>query len=577
MLDEAHFERLLHEPSPAEERSPKRMRAAEAQPAIDETYFHRLLHEAPSTENAELLHYGNVGFLENKPDEERDTALPLEQAIVPAPKRRRDYSYVVNREKREEIFDVVRQLWEIHVINGMMHTTKKEHDAALARRPPLHICGVSANCVSTPVHVRVFVPRSQWASKHICIYNLCPLRYREDLHAEENCVWEYSNFYGCVNSGILHHCEKSMAHEPYVGTTTDRLGRVVCLVSGNDLLGEKHVQDHVVQNTGISYYTVQHEGRREERQVLERLNVLRRYLGTSHKLDAPLLNKDQFVSDEEYSLAVFRKELYTALFGKERVEKEVLSNTQIVSALALEASAMQHEDPDGVLYLTQLEMLAHKYQRHCSKYPSLVASFDNVDRIRFVNFYALFCFFIWQYIRRNYNQVMLMQNDQASRQNTKGGVTREMEDAMRNTDDCIQKKQRGDVILENCAMATLRILEAGITDEMFAVFGGHVQLCAIMPQLNGIINYNFVTHANTQTRNTIHQLFVSLVTQNNQPLHELVSIPTITWDDVRELPQVAKQIQGQTTAEWDEVADTKQLREAVERSLIVVNTNGDVQ
>lgn len=532
--------------------------------------FTRLLTAVP-TPGSEVAR-ANEGFLSWKSSGPLEPAKPTPIRRGPPPsehpwKRKFD----MNKETREDLFAAVQQLWDDLVVRGRHNMQPEEIRMLAARKHPFHVCTVTGNCNVLPLHVVVYMPREyvDRDERHVCLPSLCNLAADAAEHNKANIALRYSKFYGCTVSGLLHHCVDAKSHGPTFPLKRMSKTEVTCPISTTMFLDnvvlEQEEEKKGQAGTEISVYAMEHKERRIERRMLESAGLLKsRFMGTALPLATELPSKDQFENECEFALFKSRTMLWRMFFSYERVAEVMCHTVESFTQSLMETSMLKGENTEGILFQGGLDRIAMRYLQKVQPYFPAVNDFDLVDRHRFVNFYALCCFYVWCYVRENWNQVVLYQNEKTTRQtmrNTAAGT----EAPILATDDALQRKQIGEMILPNCTMGLLRIMQADKNTGLHGVFSGHRHLVLLMPVINGIEKFEYMIHSATQAQTCLREFFTQITQAKRAPLETLISYPATTFEEVRALPR---------DAVFNEVADAEMVRRFMESKLIVKPTMG---
>lgn len=482
---------------------------------------------------------------------------------------------------QEEIFKEVKNIWDEVWVRGVLQITPSELAIRQKSKNP-HICKVTPTCDVVKLEVVVYWPPDSekdrtGARKHICLPQICQMRSDATLHEPQFIVWRYHNFYSCPSSGNLHHC---------VGTNGSRCdghgivndeGFWICQISAKEYdpttRNENEVSKSVLSSSEkesdySSIYVVEREARHEEYRAIQKLkDMVGQPLGTSvaicdshgNLLTIPDRPTD-YRNQGEYALAELRVKLWNVFFGRKRVVDEMQKTMDLVLQIMHDIFDEYCRKPLPII--DDLYDIVYFHSKHKTGYMDVVGKWDLVDRLRFVNYYAFYCYCIWQHVISNWRRVVLTQRYAASDLDIHPDAVNMSEDVVRLTDHELGNDNRGGMILDNCALAVLRFMVDAMDKSASSheKFGGHDSLKLIMPPLNALEGYNFVMHAATTTRNLLNDYFSRIQAQSGQTLPSLISMPMVTFEEIRMMPHEVP---------FDQCRDAEMVRARMEKSLVV--------
>lgn len=581
--------------------------------SFDESVFLELLHGVPQTaeqlfeeEIAEAERPLTVAEQEAKLKESRRKAREIEEewkrkqeqnqgfAIVPRvelgppsliPKVVRKIPPIATRlatdvRMQEEVFKEVEEIWYAVFVEGPLQSSRAE----LERRQNskhAHKCTVTPGCNVQKIPIWVFWPTTQEAEmtgarKHICIPAICQFRHDTMLHHPEYIAWKYDRFFACQFSGNIHHCRGTGGFGCNGPLEKNDEGFWICMISqfqysgsfDNDIRKRKQQKSifdsNEVETPYSSIYAVERESRQAEYRMIQQM---RQEVGLPLGTSFPICKNGQLIplpdraaafrNVDEQALAELRHKMWTMFFGKSRAQSEM----QKIVSVILQIMHDIHSEYCGkkLPCIFDLETIVRENYKQMPAYVDVIGNWDLVDKLRFVNYYAFYAFCVWQHVIYNWHNVVLVQRQVDSELDIYPDASNSGKDVVQQTDQEMMVDAKGGMILDNCAPAVLRFMVDNVPNS-HDKFGGHRVLKLLMPPLNVLEQYGFTVHSATSTRNLLDAYFSRIQNQTEQMLPCMVSMPMITFDEVRMLPREEP---------FDQGRDGDMVREVMTKSLVI--------
>lgn len=521
---------------------------------FDPTFFENLLHN-PSSVNDEVQNQ----YSGHAPLTEESTK-DISWAVVPYKRSVHRDAVILQTDLTEQkrVVDIVIAQWYKVYTEGKLKMTRSQIEERQSDPRTRHVC--NAQCNNQKLVVAVYWPPSNvtamtGSKRHVCCAQICELRNDTTLHDAQHIAWKYDRLYGCEFSGVIHHCIKTNSSGCDGQLTRNNEGFNICSISGFEYSGILvHEKTDLLKGSReqsgmeVTHYSMEREVRAVETRIAKRARESTKdVFGTSVPIIATdIPDKNRFANLDEFSLYQLRKTLWELFFGQnQRVEKEMQEKVLMILEIRKDVQTLYNQKRP--VLQSDLNKAVYKHLKKEKPYFAIVSEMDRVIKNRFVNYYAIYCFFIWQYVINHWDRVVAIHlaNDY-QKDVYLSAVGPDTSKEIVVVKD-VTKGNKGDLILINCALATLR----HISDQ-------HQVLKLIMPPLNVIEHYPMTTRSSTFTLNMLKSFFAGL--NKGLFLEQNVSIPTIPWEEIAKMERMEK---------YDEVEEANRIRKMMEESLQV--------
>ena len=544
----------------------KRICAQKKMTDFDESFFNNLLHGVPASEQEQKLidqKYSGFAPITEQVAQKHNWQITSFKRIL----HKEAQSLPRNLDEQKKIIDNIIEQWYTIYVHGMLGYTRDQLNALQKDPATRHTCTQSIPCGVQQLNVQVFWPPDEienitGSRRHICCAQICQHKDKLQWHDRQHLAWSYDKLYGCETSGQLHHCIASSGNGCDGPLSKNQEGFAVCNISGLQyncslIHSTEDPNKATREKTGadVTHYSLEREVRAKEMRIITRIKeTAKPTLGTAFPIltsegtPADIPERNKLSSADEHSLLSLRHTYWDLFFGVNRVQKEMQNKVLMLMEISRNVGTL-YQQAKPVL-IGDLKKVVFKELKKESPYFQIIKEMDLIDRLRFVNYYALYCFFVWQFVVNNWDKVVTtrLQHDADRDVYVAASSATSTSKALITVKDSTQG-QKGDLILLNCGLAVLRYIEAE-----------HHTLRLIMPLLNIIEQFHFMANSSTFTLNTLMSYFSRVKQTKGLLLEQIVSIPTVPFDEIRRLPKPAK---------YDEVADAENIRKIMEASLQV--------